>query len=81
MLLASDIPFGVSLLSGCISVFALGILIFALTLVARSKELNGLGKVGWILAVLFVPILGSVAYLIVAAVNRGRGPENAAETD
>ena len=69
-----DIPFGVTLLND--GIFAAGILLVVAVaiLVGLDQRLVGAGKVGWILAVVFLPVLGAVAYLVVAGASRSRKP-------
>ena len=52
-----DIPFGVTLLND--GIFAAGILLVVAVaiLVGLDQRLVGAGKVGWILAVVFLPVL------------------------
>jgi hypothetical protein len=66
--LAADYPL-LDVVLSIIAFFALAILFFALVAVVldifRSHDLSGVGKAGWFVLVLLVPLVGVVVYLIV----------------
>ena len=48
----------------CVAVAVIVLLAVALAQIVQSRLLTSLGKTGWILFVLFVPIVGVVAWFI-----------------
>ena len=67
-LLAADYPL-LDVVLSVLAFFAAAILFFALIAVVldifRSRDLSGWGKALWFLFVLFVPLVGLMAYLVV----------------